>query len=107
MNGTHCPSCNNDIGILAVVKATLPTRIKCPHCKMRLMYTPIPWIQVIISIILYIAVLVLALSFTSTFKEVSEGMIIIIEISIIILLWQPFEFYISTYLRKNCHLNLK
>lgn len=37
----HCPECGNNIGILAVFKAPLPNRIRCPHCGQRLQHTPI------------------------------------------------------------------
>ena len=37
-DGKHCPACREDIGILTVVLATLPTLIRCPHCRTRLAY---------------------------------------------------------------------
>jgi hypothetical protein len=36
--GTHCPACNQDIGIMPIMTAPTPTRINCPHCKARLYY---------------------------------------------------------------------
>ncbi len=41
--GTHCPSCQQDIGIWAIMLAALPSRITCPHCTVALAYEPLPW----------------------------------------------------------------
>jgi len=37
-DGKHCPACGQDIGVWPVLMATLPNRIRCPHCKARLRY---------------------------------------------------------------------
>ena len=38
-DGKHCPACGKDIGMLTVMTALWPTRVRCPHCKARLTYT--------------------------------------------------------------------
>src|SRR5262245_66234546 len=37
-DGKHCPACGKDVGMASVMTALWPTRVKCPHCKMRLAY---------------------------------------------------------------------
>lgn len=39
--GTHCPACNKDIGLWAVIAPSLLSwsqKIRCPHCGIRLDY---------------------------------------------------------------------
>jgi hypothetical protein len=36
--GKNCPACGKDIGLWSVVRAPLPDRIRCPHCRARLRY---------------------------------------------------------------------
>ncbi|HTM54143.1 MAG TPA: hypothetical protein VL175_08945 [Pirellulales bacterium] len=37
-DGKHCPACGKDVGMASVMTALWPTRVKCPHCKVRLAY---------------------------------------------------------------------
>ncbi len=37
-SGKLCPGCGRDIGVWPVFSAGLPTRIWCPHCRIRLRY---------------------------------------------------------------------
>jgi len=108
MRHKNCPRCNIDIGKLAVIKASLPSRIKCPHCKENLYYKPIPWWLLTFSLVVYIPLLntifeyfLSILSIKTTFSE-------IILLSVVaFLIWFPFELLFVNYLRKNCILTIR
>jgi tetratricopeptide (TPR) repeat protein len=65
-DGRHCPACNVDIGLLAIVRAGLPQRIRCPECGLRLKYAdcgsvallwlalPAPLLVILISVFWFI-----------------------------------------------------
>ena len=107
MNGTHCLNCNKDIGFFAIMKAGLPTKIKCPHCKTKLVYSRIPWTQSIISIVLYIIVLLMVLPLISQIEYFNEITEFTVGLVFVIMVWQPFEFYLARHLRTHCELTLK
>ncbi len=47
-DGKHCPGCGKDIGAWPIFSATLPNRIRCPHCKSRLRYRRIAGVITIV-----------------------------------------------------------
>ncbi len=101
MNGSICPDCDKDIGFMAVYKASLPSRIKCPHCGTRVHYKPFPWVTSIISIAVYIALLLISLDYLIEIGNsigLNEFITIILAA---IILWQPFEVMITMHLRKR------
>ena len=53
--GRNCPQCGRDIGMLAVIRAPLPDRIRCPHCKARLRYPDTGSILVLVIVLVLIA----------------------------------------------------
>ena len=92
---------------MAIVKAALPNRIKCPHCKSRLVYKPFPWALTLMSLVLYLALIVCVVIGYRSLFTVSENMTIILNILIAIVLWQPFEFALATRLRNKHKLCTK
>jgi len=93
--------------VLAVVKAALPNRIKCPHCKSRLVYKPFPWVLTLISLVLYLALILFAVMGYRSVFTINENFAIILNIFIAIVLWQPFEFALATRLRNKHELCTK
>ena len=104
MKGTHCPNCNTDIGTAAIIKAAWHTRIKCPHCNTRLVYKPTPWLMLLLYILIYAFLVFLFLTSTSSSEQDNSSIGFILNLVIIFLLWQPFEFIIAKYLRKTREL---
>ena len=104
MNGSTCPDCSKDIGFMAVYKASLPSRIKCPHCGARVSYKPFPWFVSIISIAVYTTILLL---YWDYFISLGNAMGVNGFITVILaagILWQPFEILITMHLRKKSSL---
>lgn len=104
MSGSTCPDCDKDIGFMAVYKASLPSRIKCPHCGARVNYKPFPWVVSVISISAYAVLLLLCRDFfirAGNAIGLNEFLTIILAAGI---LWQPFEALITMHLRKKSSL---
>ncbi len=107
--GKKCPGCNDDIGLWAIVKAPLPNKIKCPHCKTKIEYENTGWWLVVVSTIIYISVICIVayqveFAFTtkryilSTLSALQLGLIIFV---ICMTLGLLVEFVIASYLRSN------
>lgn len=105
-DGRLCPNCNNDIGLWAIIKAWLPTKLKCPHCKTKLTYEPWQIPLVILCIILYITLLI-ALSWVTNILILNIIYFILTWALLCIALWQPFELLIAYYLRNKSKLKTK
>ena len=98
--GKICPNCGKDIGILDIMLAGLPNRIKCPHCKSRVKYQNA---SLFLSILLVIGLLLVVLVHPLVKKmNISpQPLEFIVFIFSVWLLWQPFEFIAALYLRSN------
>ncbi|WP_444940636.1 hypothetical protein ACJJI3_19405 [Microbulbifer sp. ZKSA004] len=104
MKRKNCPVCDKDIGVLAIVKAALPSRIKCPHCKTRAVYKPFPWVLSVLSLVLYLALLIITIAVYSHYFSFNENTHLAIYILLAILVWQPFELVIANRLRNKHNL---
>jgi len=107
LNGKNCPSCNCDIGMVAIIKAAWPTRIKCPSCKTNITYKPLPLLLLSICLILYFSIILfLILNSDNLFQQLG-GYGLIVELIFIVLLWQPFEIVIAKHLREKATLVIR
>jgi hypothetical protein len=96
--GKLCPSCGNDIGILSIVFAGLPSRIKCPHCKSQLKYRSTRFVFIVLvtiaiglAIVLLTPVKSLAIS-----PKLLEFVIYLFAFGVF---WLPIELVFAIYLR--------
>jgi len=108
MSGKNCPNCSKDIGIMAIVKAGLPSRMKCPHCRTSVLYKPFPWVFTTFLVILFFIILItlIPVTYIPSFESLS-GLAPFVRIMLIGLLWLPFEVILGLYIRKKCQLVLK
>lgn len=101
MSGKLCPKCEKDIGIITVVKAPLPNRLMCPHCATKLRYVQVPWRSVVVSALVYLAILVSLLWFVGPSIHIAELPRLAVYVIAAILLWQPFDVGLTFYLRRH------
>ena len=107
MNGKNCPGCSKDIGVLAIIKAGFPGKLKCPHCNSKVIYKPFPWLFTSFLTLMFFGILVITIPMTySTFEDLG-GLAPIARIIFIVLLWLPFETVLAQYLRLKSNLELK
>ena len=81
-DGRNCPGCLRDIGIWPVVRAPLPSRIRCPHCKARLRYrNAVP--VMVVEFVLAVAVFAGSARIDDTLESVVVlvGLIVILELA--------------------------
>ena len=104
MSGKHCPKCKQDIGVFAIFKAALPSRIKCPNCNTRVVYKPFPWTVTLITIIFYIGLLALILPVFYVVQDYFGDYKSLAALIFAFALWQPFDVFIAIYLRKKSEL---
>ena len=98
--GKICPNCGKDIGILGIMLAGIPNRIKCPHCKSRVKYQN----TFLVIAILFIIGLILVVLIHPLVKKLHispQPLEFIVYIFSVWLLWQPAEFFAALYLRSN------
>ena len=107
MNGKHCPICNKDIGVLAIMKAALPSRIACPHCKSGLVYKPFPWLLASMCLVIYLALLLLIILLYQPVFFIDHPLALLIQIGFALLLWIPFELFLAKVLRSQSALSAK
>jgi len=103
---TQCPKCNVDIGLASVMKAMFPNRIMCPHCGTRLTYKPVPWLMIIICAFIYTLFLILVLSHTSNLELPNIFMNLAVNMVLVFLIWQPFDYLITRHLIRSCQLSI-
>jgi hypothetical protein len=107
INGSICPNCNQDIGIEAIMKAGLPTLLKCPHCRAKLRYKPVGLGMLLLSVVIYIPIFIFANYIILRFLSPSHSIRFLIIIIMAGLLWLPFEYLIAKQLRRKHNLILK
>lgn len=107
MSGKNCPSCSQDIGMMAIIKSGFPSKIKCPHCNTAIKYKPFPWLFTSFLAITYFCFLVIVIPITYIVLENLGGLAPVVRIIVIALLWLPFEIALGKYLRAKCNLELK
>lgn len=108
MSGKICPNCNNDIGVLSVVFASIPTSIECPHCGTKLRYQNTPWVLTIVCLLIYSLFLFGLFSEASLLgiaSSVLENPYIFVPL--VFFLWAPFDIGLSYFVRKKRRLVLK
>lgn len=92
LDGKHCPSCGADIGIMSIINADWPNRIKCPRCGVRLGYD-IEYGSYILRLIAYF------IFFAFGFFLAANGNLVVLVFIFIIILISEFER--ANYLRNN------
>jgi DNA-directed RNA polymerase subunit RPC12/RpoP len=104
-DGKHCPACGKDIGVLAVLLAGMPTRIRCPHCKARLTYGSS--VLLVLGVMTLVALATVAscyavsryfgarYSFTDPVKFYG------VAIGLVLGLWIPIELAFTVYMRRR------
>ena len=107
VNGKICPSCSKDIGVLAIIKAGFPSKVKCPHCNSKVIYKPFPWLFASLLTLIFFGVLVITIPITYSAFENLGGLAPIARLIVIALLWLPFEIILAKYLRQKSNLELK
>lgn len=106
MSNNNCPSCNTDIGFLAVFKAGLPNWVKCSSCKAAVKYSPFPWLFTAACVVFYAVLLYFTFSELNSFFSRFISSEFVVEVLVIFILWVPFELALCIYLRKNCKVVL-
>jgi len=95
-DGKHCPVCGKDIGVWAVLKASWPTRVRCPHCKTRLSYGASVMLPV--GLVAFLALLFYVVTLKYRLSDLKFHLIFF-GLAVAILL--PFELTASFYLRRR------
>lgn len=107
MNSTHCPKCNEDIGVWPIYMAGLPNRLKCPHCKTDLEYQPSGWKMLLISLALAIPLFAAVIYFVRRNLLMELPVQLLISLSAMMVIWAPFEMFFAYKLRKEHQLVLR
>lgn len=106
MNSTHCPQCNHDIGFWPIVRAPLPNRLKCPHCKAKLKYVPTGWRLLLVCTLLSLPLIVLSAYYLLTQIDLDGYIRYGLYALSLVVIWSPFEWFIATRLRAKHELVL-
>jgi hypothetical protein len=102
-DGKHCPRCEKDIGIWPVLSATLPNRIRCPHCRARLAYENAG--ALMINVLLLLIVLCVASYFVERQYDRSTGVMFYVHVAALAFLaWLPIELAATFYVRSRGRL---
>ncbi|MCK5517037.1 MAG: hypothetical protein KAI39_09205 [Desulfobulbaceae bacterium] len=105
--GKQCPACKLDIGIWPILKAPLPTMMRCPHCKVPVQYDESGWGVILIVIVMIMPIIYIIgsnMNFIYTMNPLPMAAIIG---GTGLLIWLPFELLMAFYLRKNQELIIK
>jgi hypothetical protein len=97
-DGKHCPLCGADIGVLPIVLAVLPNRIRCPHCKARLAYPGI-WDDVMPVSLYALVCLGFFANYLAGEFDGSERAVVIL--GVLFAGWVPLELATAWYLRSH------
>ncbi|GEM_PF-4763794 len=106
-NGRNCPSCGEDIGWAAGIKAIWPMSLMCPHCGEDLKYLDT---RVVTSVMIVVAIfLIIAAFFISALLVPFQYQLLRIGLTamFMMLLWIPVGLFAGKYLRSNKVLALK
>lgn len=102
-DGNECPACGRDIGLFAIIKAPLPNRIYCPHCRERLWYRGIGGVLVVFSVLLA-ALVATAVGVTFALVGFDDaGAAFGVAISALVLGLIPFEVTYALVLRHGSY----
>ena len=99
-DGKHCPRCGKDIGIWPVLSATLPNRIRCPHCRARLSYENAG--ALMINVLLLLIVLCVASYYFQRQHDRSTSVMFYVHVAALAFLaWLPIEIAATFYMRSR------
>ncbi len=107
MEGKHCPGCGKDIGVWAIIKASLPSKIRCPHCKVALHYARLPWLWLAVSLSCALVLMPLAVATLYGVMEPHGGSNVLLNLLVMALIWLPFEVALAYRMRSRGTLQLK
>lgn len=96
-DGAHCPACDRDVGVVAIVRASMPDRIYCPYCGARLEYLHAEMLWTAVIVIL-LALLVL-IGYSLTWMSVNP-VAAVASLFGVGAVWLPVEFAAARYLRR-------
>jgi hypothetical protein len=102
VNGSVCDNCQKDIGLLSIMKAGTPNRIKCPHCKVALKYCKFPK-----AVLFFVGFFSLIPSFLFMYLVQPAEYVFLIFVSIAFITSCASEYFAAKYLIKNHELRLK
>jgi len=102
-DGKHCPACGKDIGIWPVLSATLPNRIRCPHCRARLSYENAG--ALMLNVLLLLIVLCVAMYYLLRQHDRTTGIMFYVHVAALAFLaWLPVELATTFYMRSRGRL---
>ena len=105
-DGKHCPQCGKDIGVWPVLTATLPNRIRCPHCKARLFYKDIG--MIVINLLLLLVALCAVAYFFQRQRSAEKGIRFYVHVAALAFAaWLPFELAATFYVRHRGQLQTR
>jgi hypothetical protein len=105
-DGIHCPGCEKDIGVMALVRAPWTSRITCPHCRAKLKYLDVRSFN----IILIATAVVIGLPagwFFVEFIYSGEGYFSLLILIAVLIVWWPIELAFNRHLRSKKRLALR
>lgn len=106
-DGKICPNCKEDIGIMAIVNAGLPTTVKCSHCNAAVIYKPFPWLYTVAWALALVIVYSTVKPYMEYFSDTLAIPLFVSKVIFTIVLGLVFEVSIALYLRENAILYLK
>ncbi len=97
-SGSECPNCRRDIGLWGIIKAPLPNRIYCPHCRERLWYRDAGLLITVFAVIL---VALIAASLGAAWAVGSDEPLLALGAAVAVLVagFVPFEVAYALCLR--------
>src|SRR5690349_5286892 len=99
-DGKHCPACRKDIGIWPVLSATLPNRIRCPHCRARLSYDNAG--ALMINVMLLLILLCVGSYYFLRQRDTSTSVMFYVHVAALALAaWLPIELAATFYMRSR------
>jgi hypothetical protein len=102
VNGSICGNCQKDIGVLSIMKAGTPNRIKCPHCKVALKYCNFPK-----AVLFFVGFFSLFPAFLFMYLARPTEYVALIFVALAFITSCASEYCAAKYLRKNHELQLK
>jgi hypothetical protein len=99
-DGKHCPACSQDIGLWSVLTAGSPSRVRCPHCKHRLVYAN-SGALVASLLVLLLALGAVAFYFVRQVYSANRLPFHLWLAGVVLAAWLPVELAAAVYLRRR------
>ncbi len=105
--GKKCPNCDRDIGLWAIIKAPVPSMMRCPHCKSPIQYDEAGWGLIFILLVICLPIFSIVFSGMPSLYTMGTIKMSVVVVLISLLIWLPFELILALYLRKNQKIVLR